>query len=157
MDREGQLGVDIMECGECTLCCRLLEIKSTGSKLNQWCKHCKPDEGCSVYTVRPEECREYNCSWKLMDVVHPSLRPDKSKIIWEATNDHIMFGVHHPDYEMSDIVKQQIKYFVKSGNSVVISMMNKEKPVIYPAKGHISSDIWAEIEKRVGELSDDSA
>jgi hypothetical protein len=44
------------ECGDCSMCCKLLEIADAdiAKPRNQWCKHCKPGSGCTIYDTRPQ-------------------------------------------------------------------------------------------------------
>ena len=51
------------ECGECTLCCKLLQIDVLDKPANQWCKHCIPMAGCSIYKDRPQTCVKFRCMW----------------------------------------------------------------------------------------------
>ena len=52
-------------CGGCSLCCKLLPIAVLDKQANLWCKHCKPGNGCSIYSTRPRVCRDYRCGWLL--------------------------------------------------------------------------------------------
>lgn len=144
-----------MECENCTMCCHLLHIHEVKSKAGNWCEYCIPGSGCIIYPDRPEECKQYNCSWKLMEKTKPELRPDRCKIIFEPVNDHIMFGLHHPDYEMKPITKAQIVAFLKLGSSVVIEYLNGNKPDIAVAKGHTGSQIWRETLEKYKEYIND--
>ncbi len=51
-------------CGDCSLCCKLLEIPALDKTDNDWCKHCKPGKGgCTIYDSRPDVCRTFRCLW----------------------------------------------------------------------------------------------
>jgi hypothetical protein len=53
-------------CGDCSLCCRLLDVPEAGKQTAQWCPHCKPGKGgCSIYADRPQACRRWACLWLL--------------------------------------------------------------------------------------------
>ena len=132
-----------MECGDCTFCCKLLYIKSTDSPIGEWCKHCDPEHGCEVEEAKPEECRTFECAWLRMGKVNPELRPDRSRVVWDAINDHIMFGVHDPHCKMKSIVVNQVKEFVRSGSSVVLHTLGS-KPQIAVARGHTHEEVWKE-------------
>lgn len=144
-----------MDCGSCTLCCKLLHIKSADSPIGEWCKHCDPKYGCKVQEVKPEECRDFKCAWLLMDKVNPELRPDRSKVVWDAVNDHIMFGVHDPQSKMKRIVVNQVKEFVRNGSSVVLHILGS-KPQIAVAKGHTHEEVWKETLEKYKEYLNDS-
>jgi uncharacterized protein len=68
------------ECGTCTLCCKLLGVESIHKSPGQWCEHCIKTSGCSIYDSRPQECRVFECYWKLVDGP-PELRPDKVHMV----------------------------------------------------------------------------
>ena len=89
-----------------------------------------------------------------MDIVNPELRPDRSKVIWDAVNDHIMFGVHDPQSKMKRIVVNQIQEFVKNGSSVVIHVLGS-KPQIAVAKGHTHEGVWKETFEKFKEYLND--
>src|SRR5262245_32759379 len=51
-------------CGECSLCCRLLDVPEAGKPLGGWCPHARPGKGgCVIYERRPLPCRGYACMW----------------------------------------------------------------------------------------------
>lgn len=56
-------------CGECSLCCRLLDVPEAGKPPHDWCPHYRFGCGCSIYATRPSPCRRYTCMW----LVNPSL------------------------------------------------------------------------------------
>jgi len=57
------------ECGDCTLCCSVYAIaafdKPPGPACSEVCS-----TGCSIYEVRPDECKWYWCLWSMgaMDI-----------------------------------------------------------------------------------------
>lgn len=53
----------IQECGSCSLYGTLLEVTAVGKPVNQWCKHCDVDKGCTIYDDRPQMCRSFSCAW----------------------------------------------------------------------------------------------
>jgi len=53
----------IRQCGSCTACCTLLEVTAVGKSVNEWCKHCDADKGCTIYDHRPQMCRSFSCAW----------------------------------------------------------------------------------------------
>lgn len=70
------------DCGNCTLCCRLLNIdkpeiqKQSGAL----CIHCS-GKGCAIYDSRPPVCRGWYCAWRTVDIFDESWRPDKSGVL----------------------------------------------------------------------------
>ena len=143
-----------MECGSCTLCCKLPFIKETDSKLNEWCDYCEPTTGCKVYTIRPEECRIYNCVWAQMEKVGIDLRPDRCRVIFEKISDNVILGIKDPDYKLRKRVLGQIGAFNKEGISVLIADVFTRKPFMYAAEGHDKHEVWAVVENRIKELTE---
>lgn len=67
-------------CGDCTMCCTLLEIDELQKPRRTPCPH---EHGrCSVYATRPDECRAFKCLWLAFDI--PVGRPDISGIMLVA-------------------------------------------------------------------------
>lgn len=53
-------------CGQCSLCCKLLHVIELEKPAGKWCEHCKPGMGgCTIYNERPQICRGYFCGWML--------------------------------------------------------------------------------------------
>lgn len=73
------------ECGECSLCCKFLEIPSLQKGSDKWCPHCTPGvyHACGIYEDRPEDCINFNCFWKA-ESWPDWLRPDRCKVLFEA-------------------------------------------------------------------------
>ncbi len=139
------------------MCCKLLHIGEADSNAGDWCKQCDPGRGCKIHGDHPADCKTYQCAWSQMDDVDMEMRPDKSKIIFDKVNDHLFTAMQHPDYEVKDIVVGQINQFLKDGFSVVVFYPKAEKkPIMALAKGHLSTDIWKEIQDRTKELTNDS-
>jgi hypothetical protein len=82
-------------CGKCTACCRFLPIvEPTLTKpMGVLCQHCKPNQGCTVYDLRPAACRGWNCGWRKLPNLAPSWRPDKSGIMLRMDGDPFADGV----------------------------------------------------------------
>ena len=74
----------MQDCGDCKLCCSLLEIKALSKPKNKKCQHLSIIKGCSIYNVRPSACRRYNCLWQLNEAMPADLRPDRCGIMFEA-------------------------------------------------------------------------
>lgn len=106
-----------MECGECTACCTLLEIKAINKPINTHCQYC--DGGCSIHDTKPQTCAEFECAYRQADGIPVSLRPDKCGIIFIKLDDNTFTGVINPKMELSDIAKAQINDFKKQGYEVI--------------------------------------
>jgi hypothetical protein len=72
-------------CGECSLCCKVLEITEFTKPAGQWCEHCGKASGqaggCRIYETRPEICHDYECLWKSDRGMSAQMRPDKTGTI----------------------------------------------------------------------------
>lgn len=75
------------ECGDCSLCCKLLGIKELDKPKLQWCSHCSPGNGCKIYQDRPQSCREFECMW-LMGQWHEDFKPSKVRAFFWRPADH---------------------------------------------------------------------
>lgn len=64
------------ECGDCQLCCELIQVEELDKPPHQKCEHQCPT-GCGIYDIRPKECRVYQCQWRSDENVPDELRPDK--------------------------------------------------------------------------------
>ena len=131
------------KCGECTLCCTVLEIKEVDSKANETCKHCILKKGCKIYDKRPQGCKEFKCMWLQMDNVHEDLRPDKCGVVFEKFTDKVIMG-GTMGY-MSSIVPGQIQAFNNEGISVVIVDHSQKKKFSFLANGHTREFVESEI------------
>lgn len=50
-------------CGSCTMCCKLMGVPELEKPPGEWCKHCDPKVGCTIYDDRPESCKDFECLW----------------------------------------------------------------------------------------------
>ena len=48
-------------CGDCTLCCQVLDIPELTKPAGRLCVHA--NAGCNIYPDRPEPCRTFTCGW----------------------------------------------------------------------------------------------
>lgn len=81
------------ECGGCTLCCKLLEVKEISKLQGKWCSHCALGRGCKIYDDRPKACDDFNCLW-LQGFGTDDMRPDKSKVVMTVTTDSKNLVLH---------------------------------------------------------------
>jgi hypothetical protein len=63
------------------LCCKVFDVPSLDKPMGQWCRHCKPGQGCGAYDARPDQCRAFNCLWITQDWLGPEWKPDRSKMV----------------------------------------------------------------------------
>jgi len=80
------------QCGGCTLCCRLVPVKSLGKPAGSRCKHQRYGKGCAVHarlaSISPE-CRAWNCRWLLNLDTADLARPDRSHFVIDVALDFI--------------------------------------------------------------------
>lgn len=132
-----------MECGSCTLCCRLLNIKDVNSPAGSSCKHCKEGVGCGIYNIRPEPCREFKCAWLQMKTATPELRPDKCYVVFEKWSDSVIVGA--TEIGTSTLISKQIDSFRSESISVVLLDRNTKSKTYYLAPDHTRKFIKQEI------------
>lgn len=68
-------------CGQCTACCRLLEIEALGKPAGILCQH-NTGCACTIYPERPEACARWHCLWRRIGALPEDLRPDRSGVIF---------------------------------------------------------------------------
>src|SRR5258708_33870552 len=49
-------------CGSCSMCCYVMGVEDIDKPKSQWCRHCKPVKGCTIYATRPAACKTVACS-----------------------------------------------------------------------------------------------
>ena len=69
------------ECGTCALCCKVMGIYALQKPRGQWCPNVMPKCGCAIYESRPQECRDFSCTWLLDENLGPEWKPDKCKMV----------------------------------------------------------------------------
>ncbi len=69
------------DCGACSLCCKLMGVKSIAKPPHQWCGHFVRGQGCSIYADRPAECAAFNCQWLKWPQLDESWRPDRAGFV----------------------------------------------------------------------------
>ena len=67
-------------CGTCNMCCKSLEIDYFNKPMGVLCKHWK-GTGCSIYSERPQVCRDFECDWREDRDLPITMRPDKTGVI----------------------------------------------------------------------------
>lgn len=134
-----------MECGECTLCCKLLPIKELNKPANELCRFCS--NGCTIHDSNPAECSLFECAYFQMKKVHIDLRPDNCKVIFEKISDEVFFGTQDPDFEVTDVAKKQILSFLNQGISVLLSSTKHLKPLLYLSKKHTEEMVDKQIKE----------
>jgi len=140
-----------MECGDCTLCCKLTNITS---KHGEYCSVCAPSVGCKIYLDRPTGCRIFQCAYSQMEEVKPSLRPDKCGVLFEKINNSLMLGTTNSRIgNIPMIVNGQIKSFVSEGISVMMQQFNPHVWICNMVKGADKNEIIKALEDKANDSS----
>jgi hypothetical protein len=77
------------QCGDCTLCCKVMAIEELAKPAGTWCQYCKPGRGCLNYSGRPGECRSFSCLWLTDERFGHHWKPNKSKLVLTTSEDGI--------------------------------------------------------------------
>lgn len=82
------------ECGDCTLCCRLLPVKGINKPALKRCQHQRHGKGCAVYH-KPEkgfpwECGLWSCVWLAGNDAAGLRRPDRCHYVIDIMPDYIV-------------------------------------------------------------------
>jgi len=68
-------------CGDCSLCCKVYTIPVLDKREGQWCRHCRPGHGCSIYETRPDYCRSFICEWMREPGFPDHWKPTRSRMV----------------------------------------------------------------------------
>jgi hypothetical protein len=80
-DSIGPTLVSNRSCEDCTLCCKLAEVKALAKPMGRWCQHCDVGRGCRIYDARPDECRVFYCLYRLAPGIDEIWRPNTSHMV----------------------------------------------------------------------------
>lgn len=83
------------DCGDCALCCKLIEVKPLGKPADTWCQHCTK-HSCRIWSERPEICKTYDCLWRTTPEMPEELRPSQCKVAFEC-HDPEKVAIAHVD------------------------------------------------------------
>jgi hypothetical protein len=112
-------------CGECTLCCKVMAIETLAKPAGSWCTHCRPGQGCLIYTARPAECRDYGCLWLLDERLGPQWKPSKSKLVLTTSEDGIEVRCDpgFPEAWRKEPYYSQIRQWAASGETRDVTVL----------------------------------
>jgi hypothetical protein len=82
---EMQPRAPVRQCGDCTLCCKVLEVTALAKPSGRWCAHCEIGKGCAIYAERPQACRDFNCGWLMMPELDERWKPSECKLVIAAS------------------------------------------------------------------------
>lgn len=77
-------------CGECTLCCKLLPVPELEKLAGARCAHHRAHKGCAIYKKRPLSCRVWSCEWlNGGDMAAGLSRPDRAHYVIDCMPDFV--------------------------------------------------------------------
>ena len=80
------------ECGDCSLCCKVLGIPELEKPKDRWCSNFKAGTGCGIYKDRPPSCRNFICRWLSDPTMGPEWKPSVCKMVVDSRPS--LFVVH---------------------------------------------------------------
>lgn len=119
------------ECGECTLCCTLLEVPVLEKASGEACAHCHPG-GCSIYYGRPGQCH-WDCLWLAEPSLPDELRPDIHGVLFEPFWDaRVVVAMAEPGAVWKKGPPANLIHTMLADGYVVWVMQEKDRHVILP-------------------------
>jgi hypothetical protein len=126
-DKDAELG---RQCGECSLCCKVLEIKQTDGPLElafakvqgKWCVYAAKKAGCKIHHVKPDVCREFRCLW-LQGAGPEAMRPDRIGAVLTPTADGEGLIIHEDPGRRGDAryaLRPTVREFLAKGHRVFV-------------------------------------
>jgi len=117
----------IRSCGDCTMCCKVLEVNSMNKGQFQWCPECDIGHGCRIYDNRPAECANFQCLWLYDPDLGPHFCPNKCHFVmyFHASGyfivdcDNHVRGVHNNSKYM-DLFKRMASKLEPRGRCTVV-------------------------------------
>jgi hypothetical protein len=80
------------ECGDCSLCCKVLGIPELNKAKDAWCPNFAAGIGCHIYADRPPSCRNFVCRWMSDPAMGPEWKPSICKMVIDTRRS--LFVVH---------------------------------------------------------------
>lgn len=80
-------------CGQCTACCRILEIEALAKPAGILCHH-SSGVACTIYPERPDACARWYCLWRRIGALPEELRPDRSGVVFALEKASPDAGAH---------------------------------------------------------------
>lgn len=126
-------------CGSCNLCCKVMGIDELRKPMGVWCGHARPGHGCTIYGQHPASCKAFQCMWLVDLGVPDEVRPDRSKIVFDADSDGGRIIARcdpgHPHAWRREPVYSQLKQWAAAGweeGRQIVAMAGRRLWVITP-------------------------
>ena len=75
---------DRRQCGDCSLCCKVLGIPELEKPKDIWCTHFAAGTGCRIYPERPPSCRDFVCRWLTDPTMGAEWKPSVCKMVIDS-------------------------------------------------------------------------
>jgi uncharacterized protein len=126
----------VSTCGDCTLCCKVIGVKSLDKPRDKWCRHCTK-KLCTIYDERPDDCRQFDCVWLKMETLPDEFRPDRCGFIITAmsSNKAVEMQIDQTSARLDRRLPAAIDYFRGKGLRVVElrgDMVRRHPPLVGP-------------------------
>jgi hypothetical protein len=122
-------------CGRCSLCCKVYSIKELKKPAGRWCAHVARGLGCNIHANRPQECRQFFCSWLFDPNLGPKWKPEVSRFVLSTDSVYQALMVM-VDPGMPMAWKREPYYSVLKRFSEVFFPINNK--VLVNVSGHIT-------------------
>jgi len=126
------------DCGQCTLCCKIMEITELAKPSGQWCPNCRVGAGCVIYGQHPPSCKAFRCGY-LADAVSEEWRPNRSHLIVTFKNGPDYPCIHvdpgYPDAWRKQPFYSQIRQMavdLEKKKGMVLVSVNRNITVVFP-------------------------
>jgi hypothetical protein len=80
------------QCGDCSLCCKVLGIPELDKPKDSWCPNFLAGTGCRIYADRPRSCHNFVCRWLSDPMMGPEWKPSLCKMVVDSKPS--LFVVH---------------------------------------------------------------
>jgi hypothetical protein len=121
------------KCGECSLCCKVLDIRLLDKPSGEWCGECRPGHGCAIYQARPLVCQSYECLWLTDKELGDEWKPSRSHMVLQLLRLNVGLILEvNVDCEHPDAWKQP-PYYAKL----------KELRAFVPVQVNVGKRHWA--------------
>jgi hypothetical protein len=93
------MSTETKSCGDCAMCCLLLEVPAAHTSADVWCRHVIKSKGCAIYQDRPDACRAFRCLWLDTDALGDEWKPNRAKFLLRTEGTRLCIDMHpdHPE------------------------------------------------------------
>ncbi len=114
------------ECGDCSLCCKLLAIPELNCGEGDWCALCNPPKGCGSYENRPPSCHDFECLW-LQGRMPENLKPNRIGAVAHSSDGGATIKIHLDAGQTADAMDKGLRAFINAmdaeGRNVRVSSL----------------------------------